>query len=67
MVRFNTVILSWDSSDKLEYVSAHTQHNAPKDKSGWVIKKLTWSSSLLVRVEELSGIHNERAQLNWIS
>ena len=67
MVRFNTVILSWYSSDKLEYVSMHTQHNAPKDRGGWVIKKLIWSGSLLVRVEELVGIHNERAQLGWMS
>ena len=65
MARFDSTILSWDSNDKLEYVSTHAQPNANPDEAGWYILKLTWSGALLTNVERLRGAHNKRANLNW--
>jgi len=64
-MRWGSIIINYDSSDNVEYVSRHTQPAAPESSDGWYIKKFTWTAGNPTRVEELRGAHTNRAHLSW--
>lgn len=65
-VYWGTVIIDYDASSNVEYVSMHHQHNADQTLTDWVIKKLTTGSDGVTKIEVLTGAYDSIATMDWV-
>jgi len=53
------------SSGDLIYLGTHMTQGVATSEDGWIVKKVTYSSGDIVRIETLIGIWDDRASLGW--
>ena len=56
----------YDSSDNIEYIGKHPMTNVDENDDGWVITKLIYSGSNVVRKQgPIKGAWGNRKNLGW--